>query len=87
LEIFPALEEANVNYRVLYDRTHELSLGVSQDFFKMVSISGKRFIEVKFDGSTGGTDKGIIQIYFATDNTQANGISVDFKGRSLFTDI
>lgn len=87
LELWPPLEVSKINYRILYDRTHQVSLGINENLFRDIRISGKKFIMVNFDGTSGGTLKGAFNIHFETDNQAANELGVSFESRTYFTDI
>lgn len=86
-ELWPPLEVSKINYRILYDKTHQMSLGVNENLYRDIRISGKRIIDISFDGTSGGTNKGSINIHFETDNVVADEVSVSYFSRLYFTDL
>lgn len=86
-ELWPPLEVSKINYRILYDRTHQMSLGVNENLYRDIRIKGKRIIDISFDGTSGGTNKGQIFIHFETDNVTADELSVGLFSRLYFTDL
>ncbi len=86
--LMPTLRDAEFSYRILYDRSHEFSLGIHQDIRQEVSIPGKRMADVRW-GSTTSTDfnKGAIFIHFVTDNTIADTIQGGWHSHFYYTDV
>ncbi len=86
-DLMPTLRDAKNSYRILYDRTHELSLGIHQDMRVNVKVPGKRMIDCRFDDSSLlDFTKGKIKLHFVTDNDTAGDILVGSFSHFYFTD-
>lgn len=87
LGFMPPLTESLRTYRILYDRTHELSLGVLQNHTFKINIKGPKMINTHWsDNVSTNIIKGRIRLFFVTKNTEINKVSVSFVSRFYFTD-
>ncbi len=85
--IFPTLQEAKVRYSVLYDRTHQMALGINQVIYKDIKLKAFKLKEIRYDGPGASFDIGNIKIHFLTDAVSAEDVFVSSIGRTLFTDL
>lgn len=86
-DLMPTLKQAKNAYRILYDRTHELSLGIHQDLRQEVYIKGSKMIELRFDGASANDfTRGDIHFNFVTDHPEINEIEASFQSHLYFTD-
>ncbi len=86
--LMPNLPDAVNNYRILYDKTHQMSLGINVNILRMVRLSGKKMIKTEFrDVGLMDFTKGRIDIHFITDNETTDNVSLSFQARMVFTDV
>ncbi len=87
-DLFPTLDDSKQAYRILYDRTHQFGLGVNQNLFRTIRISGKKLIRLKYEDGGGTTPlQGNLFLVFATNNILTGKMSVQVNGRTTFTDV
>lgn len=88
IDLMPNLPDSVNNYRILYDKTHQMTLGINANFVRMVRLSGKKMIKTEFR-DTGLFDftKGKIAIHFITDNSTALNVVMGLAARMVFTDV
>ncbi len=84
----PPLRQSLVPYRVLFDRTFEQGLGISQDKFRDINIPMKKMLEMAWESSLATSQvRGLIQIHFVTSNTTAGDLSLQLFSRLYYTDV
>ncbi len=85
--LFPRLEDSIVKYKVLYDRTHQISLGINEDIF--VNKTFRRFpVSLKWDGpSNNDIVTGKIDLHVVSDALIADDITFGQTFRHTYTDI
>ncbi len=89
VELFmPPLQNANFAYRILYDRTFQLGLGLNRNIFRNINIRGKKMSKLRW-GSTAGDDltEGRIRLHVVTNSTLADDIAWTSVHRLYFTDV
>ncbi len=85
--LMPNQTEAVNLYRILYDRTHQLSLGVNLNLIRKFSIPGRKLKKADFfDNGLDQFSTGEIRIFFVTDNETGNTIESQYVSRMVFTD-
>lgn len=82
--LLPSLSDSSNKYKMLYDRTHQLSEGVSEMLNRSFSIHGLR--KITFDENTTVSRFGQIFVYVITDNGVTNGVSFRASTRLHYTD-
>ncbi len=86
--LMPNLPDAINNYRILYDKTHQMSLGINVDIIRMIRLNGRKMIKTEFrDVGLLDFTKGRIDIHFITNNIVTNNIQMSFQARMVFTDV
>ncbi len=85
--LMPPLQDSNVSYRILYDRTFQFGLGLNRNVFRTINISRKKMIDIRW-GSTTSDDftKGKINLHVATNNQTVDEISWQHIARFYYTD-
>ncbi len=79
----PSLSDASNKYKILYDRTHQLSAGVSEMINRTFSLRNLR--RITFDENTTVARFGQVFVYVLTDNGVANGVSFRASTRIHYT--
>ncbi len=86
-QLFPTIEAAEVPYKVLHDKTYDMSLGRNQNRVVNVYLPRRRMRRIKWQGSASTPYRqGDIQIYVCTDNTTANALSFTYDSRIRYSD-
>jgi len=86
LDFMPSFELATVGYKVLYDRTFDLSLGVHGNMVRNIKIRVPRMLGHNQYDNPGSFVKGEIRIHVITDNVDTDEISFLSQSRFRYTD-
>ncbi len=84
--LWPPYEVALSRYKILYDKTFEMSLGVNQNIFRNIRIPGSKMRTIEFEG-TGSSLAGTLHIVFVTNNVTIDAVSVEYESRLYYTDV
>ncbi len=84
----PPLQNSNFAYRILYDKTFQMGLGLNRNIFRNINISGKKMTKLRW-GSTSGDDltEGRIRLHVVTNSTLADDVAWNSVHRLYFTDV
>ncbi len=86
--LMPPLADALNPYRILYDRTHQLGLGVNEILVRQIHVKGSKMSAVKyFDNIGGNFTEGRITIHFVTSNLVPDNVTAQFDSRFHYTDL
>ncbi len=86
--LMPNLQQSSVPYRILYDRTFDMSLGSGfQDINRQVRIRGSKLKSIKWVGSDANIyTQGQIRFYIVTDNEISDLLENVLNYRLVFHD-
>ncbi len=86
-QLMPNLQQSVVPYRLLYDKSFDMSLGARSEINVQLRIRGSRMKSVKFTGSgTTVYTQGKILFHIITDNDVADILTNDLNSRLVFHD-
>lgn len=87
-QLMPTYEAAIRKYKVLYDETHQLSLGVNENLIRQFDISAKQFSPIEWSDSTGNSViSGNIEMYVISTNATTDAVDFLASTRLYWTDI
>lgn len=87
-DLFPLINEAGLSYKILYDRTFQMSLGIRENAYVNYFISGRKLSMVKFEGAIASTfDKGEVIMFVVSDSIVADDITFSAVHRCMYTDL
>ncbi len=86
-ELFPKLNESVVKYRVLFDKTHQLSLGINESIYRNLTI--RKFpVKTKYTNPVGNSfDTGDVFMRVYSDDPTAGNLVFSMDYRITWTDI
>lgn len=85
IELMPPLNLSINPYRILHDKTWDLSLGVNGNLVQKLFIKPPRMLPEN-TYSMANPVQGEIRLFFVTDNSTADTISALFDSRMFYTD-
>ncbi len=87
-ELFPTIVNSEVKYNILYDRTHQMSLGIAENIYVNLKLRKFPTNPLKFDSPFGNDFvQGKIVLHVVTDNKIAGDVNFDQHIRHTWTDL